>query len=162
MGSDGQQLRRETDTHPWGNTTNHWQGFVGKDVVSSNSLLPGIHEAEPGVQCPVLFSWEWETGESSRMPPRLQVWDWSMWYVHTRVWFVQIHTGTEATWLGLQLRGWLASVCSLLYLMGSYGEKEENLFSQERGMHTKVNHCNWKQHQDGFKLEGNSNYGEII
>lgn len=47
----------------------HWQGFVGKNIVSGpkrngNSPLPGIQEVEPGVQCPVLFLWEWEIGDS--------------------------------------------------------------------------------------------------
>lgn len=67
-GSGGQQPRHETGMCYWGDTKPPtgfcWQecGHWGKG--NDNSLLPGTHETAPGVQCPVLFPWEWETGES--------------------------------------------------------------------------------------------------
>lgn len=134
VGYGGQQPGHETGTHPWGNAINHFclesMGWTWR--------------------APVLFPWERETGvqqNATKTGIRLE------YVIGTHI--HMICASIQRSWgnFGLQLRGCLASLCNLLYLVGSDGEKEEELLSQERGTHIKRNHSNWKQQQDEFRLD---------
>lgn len=134
VGYGGQQPGHETGTHPWGNAINH---FCLESMGWTWSA-------------PVLFPWEREIGvqqNATKTGIRLE------YVIGTHI--HMICASIQRSWgnFGLQLRGCLASLCNLLYLVGSDGEKEEELLSQESGTHIKRNHSNWKQQQDEFRLD---------